>query len=629
VKTYKKKTNNPLSKLPDEIRLELARIVVNNQPTPACFAMIDKPKKHRQSTMKEQVFSFACQVANRFKLPADIRNYLDKASAARLRKYGFKRAITFIESRSESVYAALSVLPEPWFRVDTELKRARLAIELSGRAGFHFQKSVAEGLTPQETIKKMDEFAGVSLWMPQFGFAQDEDCAYSILARLLDESVWHRAIERQCVAAFENARRAAGMVSPHVSPYASYSACEWLKVRQERQRQWLDMMSIESENGDLIDMSDVHQSSQANPENRRHELMTRIAGCQEYADANHHAAVFITMTTPSRFHRLKQRGKYWLENEKFDNSSPREAHEWLSRGWARFRAWADRNEMSYYGMRVVEPHQDGTPHWHGVFFMPLEQVGGFIDGLQAYQCQRDRDELFNEFGAPKRKAMKARFDAKIIDGEQGGAVAYLAKYISKNVDGYGLEGLVDLDNKQARLQDTIRNVTAWARQFHFRQFQFQKTPSVTVWRELRRIQDKQEFCLFEKARRAADMGFFSAYFDYMGGHRLPQNMRPIKPSKEARENKYGESVPVIIGVEGSGISVLTHETKWTLVKKSAAKESLKAGGSLRPWSSGNNCTQPESAENVPSKQQKIIDNYYLYLELDRFGSPEWEECATT
>ncbi len=611
MKKYTKPTTNPLTRLPDGLRQELATYVVKNQGT-----------TYNQATPKERVFEFAHRVANRFKLPNDIRNYLDKASAVRFRKYGFKRAIEFIESRSGAVSAALAVLPEPFWSIDTELKRARLATELAGRAGFRFELALKTEQSVFKAIEQIHEYAGAALWMPQFQHPRDEEEAYSMLARLLDEAVWRRAIEKQTLAAFENARRAAGMVSPHVSPYASISACEWLKVRQDRQREWLELMAIESEEGHIVSMADVHKSSQSNMENRRHELMTRIAGCQEYADSNGHAAVFITMTAPSRFHRLTKRGEYWIENKHWDGSTPREAHAWLSTSWERFRAWAGRHELTYYGMRVVEPHQDGTPHWHGVFFMPLEQVPTFIKALQAYQFQRDSAELYTSTGEPKYNAMKARFEAKLLDGAEGGAVAYLAKYISKNVDGFGLDDLTDLDNRKAKLQDTVKNVTAWSRKFCFRQFQFQKTPSVTVWRELRRIQEEQEFCTFEKARRAADNGFFSAFFDYMGGHRLPQSMRPIKPMKESKENKYGEPVPVIVGVSGSGLEVLTHELEWTLIKKpSDLSEASQSKRELAPWSRGNNCTQTKKA----TRQQQIIANFYLNMELNGGGSPEWEE----
>jgi len=45
-------------------------------------------------------------------------------------------------------------------------------------------------------------------------------------------------------------------------------------------------------------------------------------------------------------------------------------------------------------------------------------------------------------------------------------------------------------------------------------------------------------------------------------------------------------------------------------------EAQKGSGSDRPWSSGNNC-------RIPPKSQKILDKFFLDMELDR-GDPEWE-----
>ncbi len=243
----------------------------------------------------------------------------------------------FIEKRSGAVAAAFSVMPEPWWRVDNEIKRAKLAVEMAGRCGNRIRLAAEKGLSPLETLSFVNEFVGASLWLPQFTYVEDDIQAISAMARLMDDGFWRRAIDRFTVAVFENARRAAGMVSPHCSPYASTSACEWLTVRQSRQREWIELMSIESENGDVVDLQTVIDSSLSNPANRRHELMTRIAGCQEYSESNDHIPVFITMTSPSRFHRLKQHGKYWIENPKFDGSTPKDAHAWLSKGWELFR----------------------------------------------------------------------------------------------------------------------------------------------------------------------------------------------------------------------------------------------------------------------------------------------------
>lgn len=626
MKTYNQNTKNSLKALPPALRVELAQYVVKNQRTnPELCVVTEQRADYGLLTPREQVFDFANQVRAQFKLPADIKTYLDKASAARFRKYGFKRAISFIESRAKAAHAALAVLPESFWCVNTEYKCARLADELAGRARMHLDLAVKKGLSPLDTLREINEFTGLALWMPQFEPSEgcDEGVYFSIIVRAIDDSVWKRNIQKQVVAAFENARRAAGMVSDNTSPYASYSACQWLKGRQEKQREWLEMMAIENEDGEQFSMTDIHDASVANPENRRNELMTRIAGCQEYADEQDHVAVFVTMTAAGKYHRLKKRGKYWVENPNWNGQGTQAAHDWLSLSWQRFRGASDRTtktreRLTYYGMRVVEPHIDGTPHWHAVFFMPFEQVSQFTALIQFYQFQRDRDELFFDDGKPKAKAMQARVKVDVIDRSQGDAVAYIAKYISKNIDGYGLDGLSDLDSKKTKLLEVVNNVTAWARCFNFRQFQFQKTPSVTVWRELRRIEGEQEYSLFERARRAADFGFFSAYFDYMGGHRVSQRERPITLYKEPTENRYGEPTEKVTGVTGVGITVFTHEHEWKMVKLDAPQSdagalALLGDGHPRPWTCVNNCTQGKPL----TKQERIVSKFFLHLELDR------------
>ena len=388
--------------------------------------------------------------------------------------------------------------------------------------------------------------------------------------------------------------------------------------------------------------------------------MARIRGCQDYADSNEHVALFVTMTAAGRYHRLKKHGKYFVENPNWNGTLPVDAHEWLSTSWQRFRAAADRAELTYYGMRVVEPHVDGTPHWHCVFFVPVGHVDKFTELLTKYQYQRDNDELFTVDGEPKLKAMEARVKIEKVDRSKGDAVSYIAKYISKNIDAHKLEGYKDLDSSLVDLVETVTNVTAWSRSFRFRQFQFQKTPSVTVWRELRRIETAQEFCLFEKIRLAADCGCFASYFNWMGGHRLKQRNRPVKLFYELSENHYQELVKKTAGLTGSGLSVLTREKHWTLVKKEVAtkddaiKNSVNkianafarqvaitdkknnkvtrilgslgflcfkslglsvSGGSRLPWTSVNNCTpgadlsKGPRVSGVDTRDQSNTDEY--------------------
>ena len=148
--------------------------------------------------------------------------------------------------------------------------------------------------------------------------------------------------------------------------------------------------------------------------NRRHELMPHLRGCQEYADSNEHVALMGTLTAAGRYHRLKKHGKYFVEN----------------------------------------------PNWNGVFLVPRDQVSAFIKLLIFYQHQRDSDELFTDDGTAKLKVMVARVKIDEIDRSKGDAVAYIAKYISKNIDAHKLEGKKDLDSNLVDLVETVTNVTA-------------------------------------------------------------------------------------------------------------------------------------------------------------------------
>ena len=94
--------------------------------------------------------------------------------------------------------------------------------------------------------------------------------------------------------------------------------------------------------------------------------------------------------------------------------------------------------------------------------------------LQAYALQDSGDE---------KGAAEHRCDFVLIDKSKGSATAYIAKYVSKNIDGEHVGD--DLEGKAAI--ESAKRVEAWCATWGIRQFQSIGCPPVGVWRELRRI----------------------------------------------------------------------------------------------------------------------------------------------
>ncbi|MBC2622891.1 replication endonuclease [Citrobacter cronae] len=424
-------------------------------------------------------------------------------------------------------------------------------------------------------------------------FNQD-DIAPAVI-RMFTESWWRGRLRRVAAAWREHLQIAVGNVSKKKRPYASKNCVTDWREQKRRTREFLKGLELEDEDGNRISLIEKYDGSVANPAIRRCELMTRIRGFENICNELGYVGEFYTLTAPSKYHATIKAG---YRNSKWNGASPSDTQSYLTGLWARIRAKLHREDIRIFGIRVAEPHHDATPHWHMLMFMLPEDVERVRFIIRHYAWEEDRHELKSD------KAKKARFHAEAIDPEKGSATGYVAKYISKNIDGYALDGETD-DESGELLKETAPAVSAWAARWHIRQFQFIGGAPVTVYRELRRLADTETAhglsVEFAAVHDAADAGDWAGYVNAQGGPFVRRDDLQVRTLYEPRAefNQYGEETVAIRGVYdslvGAGTPILTRLTQWKIVPKRAVDLAVDLqDGFAVPRSSVNNCTGSES-----------------------------------
>ncbi|QUN39966.1 replication endonuclease [Burkholderia cenocepacia] len=295
------------------------------------------------------------------------------------------------------------------------------------------------------------------------------------IARVIDPGWWARRLRRMHGRQTESLAIRLGLVSARADQYISDENLRRCLAQNERNAQMLERTQAINDDGEIFTLAELAEKSVSNPAIRRGELMLRMRGMEEIAQEHGCACEFAVVTPPSRFHAVRANGSV---NEKYEGATPRDTQDYLQRQWSRCRAWLQRQGVSFYGMRTVEAHRDGTPHWNlMVFIRNPADASVWRKALVRYFLLNDSPD------EPGAQQHRLRFER--ITAEQGGAAAYIAKYISKNIDGKGIE----LDLYGGPIAQTTQRVQAWAKQWGIRQFQAIGGAPVTVWRELRRIEE--------------------------------------------------------------------------------------------------------------------------------------------
>ncbi|EKN4862004.1 replication endonuclease [Yersinia enterocolitica] len=460
----------------------------------------------------------------------------------------------------------------------------------------------------------------------------DITSAIASLSRLVNPEWWERKLKAQRTRWREALLIAVGNVSRDVSAssYASKQAIREVFARRQSNLEYLKSCQLENiETGERIDLIDKVMASISNPEIRRMELMSTIAGIEKYAASQKHVGMFLTVTTPSKYHPTRVIGKGDNEkvqlNYKWDDEaySPKDGQRYLCNIWSKMRTAFKDNKLSVYGMRVVEPHHDGTPHWHMMLFCERRQRQQIIDIMRRYALKEDSDE---------RGAAKYRFECKHLN--KGGAAGYIAKYIAKNIDGYALEGERDHETGEL-LTDSAAAVTAWAATWRIPQFRPIGIPSMGAYRECRRIRFISLAESFdetvEAVRHAADEGDFAAYIAAQGG--TNSGNQTVRVAKRIADelNAYDEEVQKVVGIYAPHLGVdhvhETRTTQWRIVSGAVDVEPLTLkSASGAPRSPVNNCGLGGNTQ-APNDPNGQAETPVMAMEYPPDAVIDWSDTA--
>ena len=183
-----------------------------------------------------------------------------------------------------------------------------------------------------------------------------------------------------------------------------------------------------------IPLADITMSANHNAHRYYAEIQNRINTLVNEANSRELVPLFMTITLPSEFHKMKTHRvtKELIYNPLYNGTTPREANKELTRMFARLRQDRGLKELTkeqriYY--RVNEPHKDGTPHTHILMFVPKDRIPRVVKAF---------NRLFFQ------KSNKIEINIR-------NASAYIMKYINKTLP----------LSKQSKLTEKEKYINAW------------------------------------------------------------------------------------------------------------------------------------------------------------------------
>jgi len=264
------------------------------------------------------------------------------------------------------------------------------------------------------------------------------------------------------------------------------------------------------------------------------ENLCFLNGLNDYAIRNNFSAALITITLPSSFR---------LKNTKNSIVSPPKANKYLLSKWLKYKNKIDRWISPCYMFKVVEPHEDGLPHWHIMIFFPCQMKKRHQDSLlKAFDLKSFRSNLI---------------DWSDLNLKENHAIGYLAKKIKNDL---GPANRINFSNENVKR-------CAYLSTWKIAGNEFLGLPQQTkgLWRELL----SQEYTLslpiplLEMKSKIKEKKF-AEFFELFIEHK--ESITLIKDQNSPRKNKK------TIGIKWNDQEFLSNKTEYQIMPEEKANQ---------------------------------------------------------
>ena len=435
---------------------------------------------------------------------------------------------------------------------------------------------------------------------------------------MMKASWWKSAIKKQDRLMHEHERRCAGLVSRNKSSYASKHARSMQLAYEVSLEKYLkEKYLINESTGEIVSLWDLVQHTNFNSVVKLAEVTKRLDGMQDQAAVEGMVARFITITCPSKYHRFvadkKDKSKDRF-NKKFDKTlTSRDAKNHLSKVVRLAHKTLSNKGIPVIGCRILESHHDGCPHLHAVVYAKPDQIDAVVTAYKSEALRVDGGE---------RGAENHRFDCK--DMYEGGAVGYLMKYLTKNLNQES--DLVD-DQTGKSYSDSNCGIAAWVRLNSIVQFAFWGDCGIGVFRILYKLDKNQTNTTILSMMQAATDNDYGAYIALQGGLGTKFEDRAVKAHRTVTgRNADGEEIKKITHLDVSGELIEIGGDKWSESPLTVASEtrSLEVMQRLPKTPS-----EPiESTVSASDLSHDVLDGFEDYVDdIERDDYQSWADYA--